>query len=219
MAQRYIPVTEKEAKKQKEGGNIGLPFGLCEKYGIILPENATPTQAWDALKEKTGLSPDSFYKKLNKEEPEKQNNQAQNKMTPAEKIASVHIDFDRDNILPELNEAILNKLGTTQNKKVLLKGATIKRNLGKHIDVTQDIMQDIIMQALYDPIDVFPANPNNANYYHMASFVEVPDKNGLKMGLVLLDIDKSKEHFEVGHAYFVDGKGFEKAKMKTSKKD
>ena len=39
------------------------------------------------------------------------------------------------------------------------------------------------------------------------------------MGLVLLDIDKSKEHFEVGHAYFVDGKGFEKAKMKTSKKD
>ena len=130
-------------------------------------------------------------------------------MTPAEKIASVHIDFDRDNILPEFNEAILNKLGTTQNKKVLLKGATIKRNLGKHIDVTQDIMQDIIMQALYDPIDVFPANPNNANYYHMASFVEVPDKNGLKMGLVLLDIGKSKEHFEVGHAYFVDGKGFE----------
>ena len=141
------------------------------------------------------------------------------KKTPAEKIASVHIDFSRDNILPELNEDSLNKLGSTQNKKVLLKGATIKRNLGKHIDVTQDVMQDIIFQALYDPVDIFPANPSNANYYHMASFVEIPEKNGLKMGLVLLDIDKSKEYFEVGHAYFVDGKGFEKTKKKASKKD
>ena len=70
MAQRYIPVTEKEAKEQKEGGNIGLPFGLCEKYGISLPENATPSQAWDALQEKTGLSPDDFYEKLDKEEDE-----------------------------------------------------------------------------------------------------------------------------------------------------
>ena len=67
MAQRYIPVTEKEAKEQKEGGNIGLPFGLCEKYGIALPENATPKQAWDALKEKTGLSPDDFYEKFDQE--------------------------------------------------------------------------------------------------------------------------------------------------------
>ena len=141
------------------------------------------------------------------------------KMTPAEKIASVHIDFDRDNILPELDENVLDKLGTTQGKQVLLKGASIKRNLGKHIDVTEEVMQSIISQALYDPIDVFPANPNNPNYYHMAAFVEIPDKNGLKMGLVLLDIDKSKEHFEVGHAYFVDGKGYEKTKMKTQKKD
>lgn len=70
MAQRYIPVTEKEAKEQKEGGNVGLPFGLCEKYGITLPENSTPRQAWDALKEKTGLSPDDFYEKLDKKENE-----------------------------------------------------------------------------------------------------------------------------------------------------
>lgn len=44
-----------------------MPFGLCEKYGITLPENATPRQAWDALKEKTGLSPDSFYEKLDEQ--------------------------------------------------------------------------------------------------------------------------------------------------------
>ncbi len=33
------------------------------------------------------------------------------KMTPAEKIASVHIDFEKDNVLPELEETSLRKMG------------------------------------------------------------------------------------------------------------
>lgn len=107
----------------------------------------------------------------------------------------------------------------TESKSVLLKGSTIKRNLGKHIDVSDDVMQDIITEALYRPIDVFPANPNNPNYYHLAAFVEVEDKDGLKMGLVLLDTDVSKDNLEIGHAYFVDSKGFDKAKSKINKKD
>ena len=37
------------------------------------------------------------------------------KMTPAEKIASVHIDFDRDNILPELNDEDLEKIGLKEH--------------------------------------------------------------------------------------------------------
>ncbi len=31
--------------------NNRLPFGLCKKYGIDLPDDATPKDAWDALKE------------------------------------------------------------------------------------------------------------------------------------------------------------------------
>lgn len=46
------------------GGNTRLPFGLCKKYGISLTENATPRDAWTALKNKTGLSPQDFYDKL-----------------------------------------------------------------------------------------------------------------------------------------------------------
>lgn len=141
------------------------------------------------------------------------------KMTPAEKIASVHIDFTKDNVLPELNEDTLEKLGEEKNRQVLLKSSTIKRNLGKHIDVPENVMQDIIAEALYNPIDVFPANPKNPNYYHMASFVEIKGKNGLKMGLVLLDVDKNKDYFDIGHAYFVDGDNFDKAKKKEQKKD
>lgn len=141
------------------------------------------------------------------------------KMTPAEKIASVHIDFDRDNILPELDKVILEKMGLTESKPVLLKAYTIKRNFKRHIDVTDDIMQDIITETLYNPIDVFPANPNNSNYFHLAAFVEIEEKEGLKMGLVLLDVDNIKNNFEIGHAYFVDSDGFDRAKKKINKKD
>lgn len=61
--QRYIPVTEQEAEEQKKGGNIGLPFGLCEKYGISLPQGATPRDAWDALEREKGIKPEDIYNK------------------------------------------------------------------------------------------------------------------------------------------------------------
>ena len=41
---------EGEVEEKQSHGNTGLPFGLCKKYGISLPQNATPRQAWDALK-------------------------------------------------------------------------------------------------------------------------------------------------------------------------
>lgn len=43
--------------KSDKHGNLGLPFGLCAKYGIPLPENATPRMAWNALKEHKGVFP------------------------------------------------------------------------------------------------------------------------------------------------------------------
>ncbi len=39
------------------------------------------------------------------------------------------------------------------------------------------------------------------------------------MGLVLLDIDISKDYFEIGHVYYVNGEGFEKSQNKATKKD
>lgn len=85
--------------------------------------------------------------------------------------------------------------------------------------LTKTAAQNIIVETLYNPIDIFPANPDNPNYYHLASFVEVEDKDGLKMGLVLLDIDISKDYFEIGHVYYVNGEGFEKSQNKAKKKD
>lgn len=36
---------------------LRLPYALCKKYGIELPKDATPRQAWEALKKRTGKSP------------------------------------------------------------------------------------------------------------------------------------------------------------------
>ena len=47
---------EKTGESGGSGGNTGLPLGLCKKYGISLPENATPRQAWDELAKK-GIAP------------------------------------------------------------------------------------------------------------------------------------------------------------------
>lgn len=41
---------EDKVEEKQSHGNTGLPFGLCKKYGISLSQNATPRQAWDALK-------------------------------------------------------------------------------------------------------------------------------------------------------------------------
>ena len=48
-------------------GNTRLPFGLCAKYHISLPSDATPRDAWNALRRGVGLTPDKVYAELKKE--------------------------------------------------------------------------------------------------------------------------------------------------------
>ena len=73
MAQERLTEQEENQEENTENGagNIGLPFGLCKKYGIYLPNNATPREAWDALKKRTGLSPNDFYRELKQREQRK----------------------------------------------------------------------------------------------------------------------------------------------------
>lgn len=56
-------------KDGRNGGNTGLPFGLCKKYRIELPDGATPTDAWNALREGVGITPERAYAELKEETP------------------------------------------------------------------------------------------------------------------------------------------------------
>lgn len=71
MAENPVTQEEQEEEEKKSSGNTGLPFGLCKKYGIALPDNATPRMAWEALKNKKGITPNDAYRQLKKEENEK----------------------------------------------------------------------------------------------------------------------------------------------------
>lgn len=65
--------SEEEQEEKHSSGNTRLPFGLCKKYRIPLPDDATPRDAWAALEGKTGLKPDQVYEHLasGKELPQK----------------------------------------------------------------------------------------------------------------------------------------------------
>ena len=137
--------------------------------------------------------------------------------TPAEKIASVHIDFDRDNVLPELNEEDLQKIGVDKNKPVLLKKFIIDRNEIRHPDITKDDVINIIANALYAPSEIFHGKSEKP-YYHFAKVIEITSKGKSEIGLVLLDVDENKDNFEIVHAHFVNATGFRQVK-KDIKKD
>ncbi len=135
------------------------------------------------------------------------------KMTPAEKIASVHIDFDKDNILPELNEEDLAKVDSKVNKPVLLKKGVIDRNAEEHDDLTKDDFQSIIGQSLYTPSEIFPANKEKP-YFHFAKIIEYNSKGKPEYGLVILDVDERKDNFEIVHAQFMRKRSFNSLKNK-----
>ena len=124
-------------------------------------------------------------------------------MTPAEKIASVHIDFDRDNILPELNEEDLSKIGVSSNKPVLLKKSIIERNTQRHNDAMPNT-ETILTQALYNPSEIFPGK-NEKPYYTFVKPLKISNRNGKdEYGIVLLDVSSTKDNFEIVHWHWVN---------------
>lgn len=127
-------------------------------------------------------------------------------LTPEEKIASVKIDFEKDNILPKLNKKDLMKIGCEENKNVLLKKNIIDINTLKHNDLTKEESEFVIAQALYsEKKEIIPSkHKEKPNYFTFAQVVRVSKKDGSDIyGAVLLDVDKRKECFEVVHWHFV----------------
>lgn len=76
--------TEDIPDEESHGGNTGLPFGLCKKYGISLPQNATPRDAWNALAGK-GIYPP--WTEKGKDQYKDENGKEQKPTEPDNKIA------------------------------------------------------------------------------------------------------------------------------------
>ena len=92
--------------------------------------------------------------------------ESKREMTPAEKIASVHIKAGENNVLPELNEKNLSEIGVHTNKPVLIKSQIYERNIMKHDDVDPKEIDYIIGHALYDENNrVVRGKNKSGNYY------------------------------------------------------
>jgi hypothetical protein len=83
------------------------------------------------------------------------------------KLASVNIDFTKDNILPELNRDDLAETGKVESKPILLKKSVIERNKARHSEISINKYNRIIGETLYNKDFIMKEkNPEKPNYYH-----------------------------------------------------
>ena len=111
------------------------------------------------------------------------------------KIDSINIDFESDNILPELNQEDLSELGKN-SKPVLLKKSVINRNLEQHPEVAKTEYNRILGETLYNSDDKFGGKAHhNPNYIN---FIKFGEKRG---ALTLVELADAKENFEIVHIF------------------
>lgn len=121
------------------------------------------------------------------------------------KIGQVRIDPNKDNLLPELNEEELATMGLTENKRVLVKKFSLERNAREHGDVKPEDYDFIIGHALYAPDKIVKGKNERGNYFTFAKRLKISKRNNRPVyGVVLLDIDKTKDNFEVVHWHWIN---------------
>lgn len=125
------------------------------------------------------------------------------------KIDSIRIEAGKDSILPSLNAETLHDLGKP-DKPVLLKKDVVNRNALRHADVPLSEAQNLIGEALYNPIHVLRGN-NEKDYIN---FIGVDKKRHC---VVLLDVEDAKDNFEIVHWHRVDMRGVGKLLRKAER--
>lgn len=138
------------------------------------------------------------------------------KMSPSEKIASVHIDPNKDTVLPELNYNDLETMGLRENKKVLVKSMVSSRNAVQHAEVSSEDRDGLIGETLYNSVAIFKGNKVKPYYTFIKPMRLSPsDQKSIDNGLVLLDVDMTKEYFEVVHWHWINEENLERMKKRA----
>ena len=129
----YVPAQiEIEYKDEPRGGSLKtkLPFGLCKKYGIDLPDDATPRDAWNALKG-IGISVKDEYKKAFGDKDKDKND---NEPKPDEKT----IEARRDKIFGNRGD----------QQHFIYQGAFNEQYCKEQFDQGDDMHKEIILSTL-----------------------------------------------------------------------
>ena len=129
-----------------------------------------------------------------------------------EKIDKVYSsDLSKACILPELTTSIQKKYGFT-NKQISLKENIIIKNNNRHNEITEELAKDILSNSLYKPEYILKGNPEKQNYHNFITRIG-EDKNTI----VLLDIDETKDYYEIVNYHIIDDDGVFWKKKKDEK--
>lgn len=172
---------EVEEIEESKGGNYGLPFGLCKKYGIALPPKATPRQAWEALKNRTGKSPEDFYRDL-KSEVTQEIDKTENEIVSADKKL-------KEQKIKELNDKVDQSLKkfSTEYKNAL------KAHIAEKLD---DYQRDIMLAT----IDKVKFTKGNGRFYPYENRISVSEKSPNPLDKELgMDFQGTTFYHEYGH--------------------
>jgi len=123
------------------------------------------------------------------------------------KIDSINIDFEHDNILPELNQEDLDELGK-KSKPVLLKKIIINRNILRHPEVDKNEYNYLLGQALYNNPSYFPGLKNN--YFNFVTKINDKDNS-----LVLIEMSETKNNFEIVHLMKINDNNLKRMKKRS----
>ena len=126
----------------------------------------------------------------------------------------VKINFQGDTYLPKLNETDLNYMGI-ENRPVLLKHNTLKRNLDVHKEIPFTEYNANIEQALYKHKKMPIRDILNKDYFH---FIGEPIQKGKSKSIVLLDTNPSNKNIEFVHFHKMKEKSFKKFMKRYNKK-
>lgn len=117
--------------------------------------------------------------------------------------------------LPALPE-IVQRVISTNGKKVIIKKNIFKRNALRHDELSPEMSRAILKEALYNPTlygrNKTLSRPNNW------IVINVPDGKGNNK-LVVLEVNENKDYVEIVHWHEVDNRGLEKIKRQAERED
>ncbi|HJH55051.1 MAG TPA: DUF1073 domain-containing protein [Brachyspira hyodysenteriae] len=167
---------------------------------------------------KKGSGEDNKQEDNKQEDKEKANNEDSSEEKQKEekeikeKIDKVYSsDLSKACILPELTTSIQKKYGFT-NKQISLKENIIIKNNNRHNEITEELAKDILSNSLYKPEYILKGNPEKQNYHNFITRIG-EDKNTI----VLLDIDETKDYYEIVNYHIIDDDGIFWKKKKDEK--
>lgn len=100
--------TKETENADGHGGNLGLPFGLCKKYGIALPDKSTPRDAWNALK---GIGVYPPWTEEGKDQYEVSPKDSKDKKASEPSDKKTYIDLQKKKIYDTIREKLTSKNG------------------------------------------------------------------------------------------------------------